>query len=434
VTTIAAAPPMPRRRVVRARRREGGTFRRLALAASVIALPLQDHVPPIAGFSIVYLAFALLALIAVFTQPRALMRAASNRVFIAAYALLLVTLLVEALHTGPTFIWWGRMAQMVAGGVIIAALCRTERDIDAVLTGLIIAGLWVAFIIARSTAGLGAASAVGFHEVSMLRGALLGEMGLRANWNTLAFICVGAAGVAATRAVLARNSMRFVYAGAALATVFATFLTFSRSGAASLMVVLGYVFYALMNREMFLRLALVVIATILVVALAVPSVVFERFTFSLDYDATGRRESRAMVYSTVIREIPDYIALGVGEGNFWNVWAIEHGLEAQGETIGAHNCPLQILLYWGMPGLLCWLALLFVAWRTLRNSSRHNLHRVALKAFCLSVFMSSLASHDLSDKEFSMALGMIVGAFALHRRAMVARHHRRVMAMRKAAA
>jgi O-antigen ligase len=291
-----------------------------------------------------------------------------------------------------------------------------------VLTGVVVAGLWVAFMLARTTWGLGAASATGFDEVTMVRGVFLSGLGLRANWNTLAFICVGAAGIAAARAVIAQNKKRFLHAAIALAAIFAVFLTISRSGVASLAVTLGYVFYALMSRKLFLRLSAVALATMLLIALAVPRVVFDRFTFSLAYDASGRREARAMVYSTAVRYLPEYFTLGVGERNFWEWWAIEHGLEAMGETIGAHNGPLQILLYWGLPGLLCWLALMFVAWRTLAAASRNDLRRVALTAFCLSVFMSSLASHDLSDKEYSMALGLIAGAFEIRRRQVLARH------------
>lgn len=417
MTTVAAAAPRSVVRRPAARAASGGGFRRLLLMAGVVALPLQDHFPAIGGFSVMYLVFATLAAVAVIAHPRMLFRAAMHPIFIAGYVLVASTLVVELLHTNPSLLWWSRMAQMIAGGVIVASYIRSEREVNSVLSAYIITTLWVAVLIVRSTYGVVASAAAGgFQEASLLRVEALGGLGLKANWNMLALLCATGAGIAVGRAILSSAGTRLFYAVVTVVAVMASFLTFSRSGVVAVAVTLAYVFLSLMNRKLILRLMLIGAAVLLFLWLAVPRVIFDRFQFSLDYDVQGQQESRVHVYGTLIRTLPSYILRGVGSGNYWTVWAYEQGLSYEGVATGAHNTFLQVTAFWGLAGLLSWSALLLVAWRSLVRATRRQLRYVPLKALVVTIALSLMVGHDIADKQLSVAFGTIAGLAAMRQR------------------
>ena len=83
-------------------------------------------------------------------------------------------------------------------------------------------------------------------------------------------------------------------------------------------------------------------SVLLFVWLTAPRVVFERFQFSFDYDASGRQESRIHLYSTLIRTMPSYFLKGVGSGNYWSTWAFEQNLAHADTAPGAHNTFIQV--------------------------------------------------------------------------------------------
>lgn len=418
-TAVISGGGVVRRRIARP---APGRFRRLLLMAAVVILPLQDHLPAIGGVSVLYLVFALLAAVALIAQPRMLVRAALHPIFIAGYVLVGSTLFVELLHSNTDLLWWSSMAQMIAGGVIVASYVRSERDVHATLSAFIITSLWVAVLIVRSTYWQVASAGVsGFSEASTLREAALGDLGLIANWNRLAFLCAMAVGIAASRTILSSARTRVLYALVTFLSAMASILTFSRSGIVAVAVTLAYVFSSLINRRLIQRVMLIGAAGLLLLWLAVPRVVFERFDFSLGYDITGKQESRIHIYGTLLRTLPSYVIWGVGSGNYFSKWAFEQGLSYQGVASATHNTFLQVTVSWGLAGLVGWSAVLIVAWRTLAVATRRQLQFVPLKAFCVPLALWLMASNDIADKQMSIALGMIAGLSAIRRSAHGAR-------------
>lgn len=399
------------------RRAGSGGFRRLLLMAAVIALPLQDHLPAIAGFSVMYLIFAVLGAVAIVVHPRTLLRVATHPVFIAGYVLAGSTLIVELLHTNSDLLWWGRMAQMIVGGVIVASYVRSDREVQAVLTAFLIASVIVAFLILRSSYGAASSTtSTGYTAASLLRVSALSGLGLRANWNVLGVMCASAAGIAAARTILSRARPRMVYLAVTLVCTMGAFLTFSRSAMLAVAVTLGYVFMSLLNRKLVLRLTMISASVLLFVWLTAPRVVFERFQFSFDYGASGKQESRVHLYSTLIRAMPSYFLRGVGSGNYWSTWAFEQNLAFDDVAPGTHNTFLQVAVFWGVTGLLTWSALGLVAWLTLLKGTRQRLRYVPLKALLVGLTVSLLVTHDIADKKLSIALGLIAGVSEIRRR------------------
>jgi hypothetical protein len=392
-----------------------GGFRRLLLMGTVATLPLQTHLPAIAGASMTFLAFLLLTATALVMQPMALFRAAGDRILIAGYVLLVATFTLELLHANAGFSDWWRMLQMFIAAAVIASYCRRERDVSAIELGVMIGGSWVALVIARGSYGIiASASASGFVEASRLRVQALNAIDFHANWNELAFYCAAAATIAAARAILSHGFRRLIYAGFGLASILGTFLTFSRSGIIMLAVGFGYVFFALISRRYFFRTLIVAIAVLLVVANMVPAAIFQRLTFSLDYEG-GQRESRAGLYATIVTEWHDYAANGIGAQNYWEWWATAHGLHDGDGPTGTHNVFLQFVVFWGLPGLMTVLLVVFLAWRSLAFATRDRVRWVSFKGFSLVVLLWAMAHHDASSKVFSITFGAIAGLYAQRR-------------------
>ena len=61
------------------------TLDRLLLMGTIILLPLEDHLPSIAGFSVLFLLFGVLGLYNVLFRLRALSKISSHPVFLTAY-------------------------------------------------------------------------------------------------------------------------------------------------------------------------------------------------------------------------------------------------------------------------------------------------------------------------------------------------------------
>lgn len=403
--------PRPRRRS-----RAVGGYRRLLLMLTVIVMPLQDHLPAIAGTSMLFIAFAVLALHALLLHPRELARAAGRPVFMAAYVMLASGFLVEIAHPGGTLEEWGRIAQMVAGAVVIASYCRTPRDVRAALFGFLIASIWISIFLLTKTYGqVSAAAVLDFEEASILRAQTAEEVGLRSNWNFLAFMAGAGAAIAASRAIWARSwAARWIYTGAALLGVLGTTMTFSRSGFLGMVGGVAVAAFSAMKRRTILRTIALMILTAAVLWFLVPASVRARFSFE---GAVQGTESRGFVYRTSIALLPQYYLFGVGAQEFWDSWAVENGLHLKGLPLGSHNIYLQIWIYWGLAGLMTLLGLTMVALFNLRQAAkRMPAEWRELTAFATVMFLWALVMHNLYAKEFSIALGLIAAAHAISRR------------------
>jgi len=71
---------------------------RLLLMATVVLLPLQDHIPSVAGFSVAYLMLGALAFYTLLFHLRTLAKTWSHPVFLAGYALIAVGMITESFH------------------------------------------------------------------------------------------------------------------------------------------------------------------------------------------------------------------------------------------------------------------------------------------------------------------------------------------------
>lgn len=384
-------------------------FERLLLLLSIIALPAEDHFRFVPGFSLLFIAFGTMAIYVVMQRSSELFRILSHPVFLAAYAFLFVGSLIELTHDNNSYYDLSRIAQMIVGAILVASMCRDLPALKMACHGYLIAGLWLAILLFLTSYGvLNQAGTLNFHEASKLREMAFEGNPLQANLNHMAFGAGQATVVALSWALTARAPLfRNFYIGAGLICMVAAFLPLSRGGVVIAIASCASVMYAFgLQRGKAILITVLLGAAILI---WVPQSVWSRMTFSFE-EHDGKREGRALVYQAAIDHLPEYIFTGVGAGNFWSSWGRRSEFAGQGHFRGAHNCFIQVTLYWGIIGLMAFLLVFWCAYRCVPRFCNREAAALSLLGIGASCLLFSMVVHTLYAKEFSLGLGLLVGA------------------------
>ncbi|MGE3539048.1 MAG: O-antigen ligase family protein [Candidatus Tectimicrobiota bacterium] len=415
----ASADSPPSRLVILYRRltHPTGYLEHLFLLAMIVLTPLEDHLPTVGGRSVLFLLFALLALYVVLVRPWALAAIWSHPVFLAGYAWLGLAVLIESLHPHASYSEHGRIAQMLLGGVLVAALCRDKRALRMGMYGYLLAALWLTALLFLTSYGtLHELQATDFDEATQARAEVFKESTFVINLNRMAFFTAQGAVIALVMALYAQTLFwRHIYFAATAACLMGSFLPLSRSGiaiaiAACALVTLSY---GISQRGAYFKSllkSLLLIAALggCILALA-PEAVFARFSFQTTYKS-GKTEGRAKVYTASLVHMPEYVVSGVGAGNFWGPWGSRSHFATARGLIGAHNSLIQVTIYWGVLSLGGLCMVLYLAWRCLPQRCGTEAASLGLLGVSVTLLLYLMATHVVSFKGFSLGLGLLVGA------------------------
>lgn len=382
------------------------------LLATVMLLPLENHVPNIGGFSIIFAMFLALAAYVVINRMACLDRVWLHPVFVSAFLFLLIAGALE--FTSPLSMYGdlARYALTICGAVLIACLCRDQAGLRAALLGYVWASLWLSCLLVLSSYHALSSSTVGsFQDASELRADAFRDNPIQGNLNSMALMCAQGGVVALAFALLCGSGRRLLYLGAAGFCFLATLLTMSRGGAAITLLACGVILFA----HGFKHAGKLFLVGIFLAALltAMPNVIWSRMSFTTEKQH-GRMESRAWVYSTALERLPEYIWTGVGAGNYWKKWGFEKGfaMGSKGSinVSGVHNTILQITIYYGVLGILAFLWTVWQAIRAVPAQCGRDPLALGLLGIMVSLAVWMLVSHNFYDKSFALGIGMLVGA------------------------
>ena len=380
---------------------------RLLLLSAIVLMPLQDHIPPIAGFSVAYLVLAALAGHAVLTRSSSLNKTFSHPIFITSYALILLAFVTESMRLEGSYSEIIRIAQMITGAAFIASLCRDQTALRVCLYGYLLAGVWMSVLLTLTTyGGLAATAARDFQEASQIRAEVLDSNPLRANLNEMAFVTAQGAIVALAFALTTSQSrQRKLFLVLCFVMLVATFLPMSRSGILIVAISCAVIFYASPGKKIVNLMIAVLIAAFAVYL--VPSSVLSRF----DLSTTQEEDARMRLYTAVAEHLPDYGLTGVGVGHFWGTWGREHGFgtdDGRDYVWGAHNCFAQATIYWGAIGLLGLVTVVLQAYRCLPRRYEANALSLAVFGIAVSLLLFMMVVQTLYAKDFTLGLGLLV--------------------------
>ncbi|MDF0666256.1 MAG: O-antigen ligase family protein [Nitrospira sp.] len=384
---------------------------RCLLWTSMVALPLQNSFPTVAGVSSSFLLFAALFSYVIVNRPRILGEIWYHPVFIAAYAFIGVAILLEFSSPLSRYQEVIRFAQMIGGAVCVAVLCRDRSGLTTGLYGCIGTALWVSVVLYLTSYGMlqGMGPTSDFHEASNLRGGL--DTGIKANLNGLAFMCAQGAIVAFALSLSDRfKYFRILLLGIGIFCLVAAFLPMSRGAAVITAVSVATVLYAHGVKQ---GKALILVSILgLGIYVFVPEAVWSRMTFSTATSEGGKMEGRAYIYTTALNRLPEYVVAGVGAGNFFGKWGFDNGFfrDSGNNVLGAHNTFLQVTIFWGVFGLFMFMLMLWLIYRAIPLRCGRDGLSLALLGILVSLGMVLLESHQFWDKWFSFGLGMLIGA------------------------
>src|SRR5438034_6011231 len=384
---------------------------RVLLMATIALLPMQQLLPIVGGISSLYLIFVVLAAYLLLNRPRALARTWLQPVFLAAYALIAVSALIELAHPLSDYSEIFRLGEMVAGAIFVASLCRDRLSLRAGMYGYLIAGVWLSLTLFSTSYGqLRHATADNFYEASKIRREfILEDNPLATNPNTMAFIAAQGAVVALALALTARSpSRRALFLGVALFCSVAAFLPMSRSGIITLGVCCAIVLFAHGIDVKTVGLAAVLGVCVL---MWVPQAALSRFDFGGQSYEGKVVDGRARVYTAAVEHLPEYVVTGVGAGTFNEWWGYKNGWRNRLHTVtGAHNCFIQVTIYWGLAGLVALMAVVYQAYYCMPKRCGVDTLSLCLLGIAMSLVFLASVSHRFHGKEFSLGLGLLVGA------------------------
>jgi len=377
---------------------------------AIVALPTENHFLFIPGFSLQFILFGIIAVYVAWNRFSELLRTVGHPALIAAYLFLTVGFLLEWTHAHHSYDELIRVVQMVIGAILLASLCRDLPALRMACYGYLAAGLWLSILLFMTSYGaLNAATATDFQQASQLRAAAFEDNPLQANLNNMAFGAAQAAVIALSWGLVTRATLpRGFFIASGLICLIGAFLPLSRSGVAIAVASCATVMYAFGLRHGKGILIAVLLAG--AVLMWVPQAVWSRMSFTFEKHE-GKTEGRALVYGAAIDHLPEYFLTGVGAGNFWTHWGRRTEFASDsGRVSGAHNCFMQVTLYWGILGLTAFLTVFWQAYRCLPRHSNREAAALALVGIGVSILLFSMVSHNIYAKEFTLALGVLVGA------------------------
>lgn len=385
---------------------------RFLLLVTVALTPLQEHLPTIAGYSIMYVWFIFLTSYTIFNRIHILPRVWSQPFFVTGYAMLILTTLIELLHPYSDVFEVVRIGQMFLGAMLIASLCRDRGALKSAMYGYIIAGLWMSILLFLSTYGaLSGAAATSFHEASHVRKEVFGENPLQVNLNLMAFVAAQGTVVAVALALMSRSlRRRNLYLGIALLCFVATFLPLSRGGILIVILTSGSILLAYgIKRVKSLMLVGTLGAAMLI---WVPDAVFSRLTVVPERSNHRAPAGRVKVYTAALDHLPEYLLIGVGRGNYYEAWGMTSGYfkAASGVVLGPHNWYIAATTYWGLIGVLTLSLLVYQAYRCLPKRCGGDVLSLCLLGVAVSLFLQSFLTHILAAKIYSLGFGLLVAA------------------------
>lgn len=382
---------------------------RALLFIAITILPLQDHFPAVGGMSVMFLIFATLTLYVLINRSRILGVIWAHPLFVAAYAFIIISILLEFTSPLSRYSEIVRFVQMIAGAVCVAALCRDRTALAAGLYGYIAAGLWVALMLYTTSYGsLQKVDAGDFSEASKARSEAFADKPVQANIDGLAFVCVQGAIVAFALCLSDRwKHRRLELLGITAFCLIASFLPMSRGAVLMGLISFGAIFYTRGIRHGKALMFACVLG--LGVYMLVPNAVWSRMEFSTQVNH-GKMESRARLYTNAIDHLPDYIVAGVGAGNYYDDWGTKNGFSGRDHVVGAHNTFIQIAIYWGLFGLIAYLLILWCVYRAIPLRCGRDELAVAMVGIIVSLGTQLFQSHNYYEKVFAIGIGLLVGA------------------------
>jgi hypothetical protein len=382
------------------------TIERLLLMATIVIFPLEPYLPVFGGVTTPYIVFAISAGYVLLHRPGTLARAWSHPVFLAAFVLLILGVLIESAHPLSSYIEVFRTGQAFIAAICVASLCRDRRALRASIYSFLIVGVMVSiFLFFTGYGALQQTTAADFAEASAVRGRVFEDV----QANTVPVFAAQGAAVALALGLTARSPRRgMLLLGIALFCLVGAFLPMSRGGMVIVVASCASVMFAYGVRHV--RVLLIATALAIGVLIWVPEAVLARMTVKHEFHE-GEGGSRTRIYKAALGHLPEYILIGVGAGNFKGPWGEKSAYynKRYGVVYGAHNAFIQVAIYWGLAGFSVLIWVVYLTYRCFPRGGNKDALVLCLYGIAVSLLLHMMVAHGLTFKGYSLGLGLLVG-------------------------
>jgi hypothetical protein len=388
-------------------------FEQFLIWITILMVPLQEYFPAVAGMSVMFLTYCMLAAYVIMNRQHALSVSWRHPVFIAAYIFIGVSALLEYSSPLARYEQIIRFGQMIGGALCVAALCRDRSALTAGLYGFITSALLISVVLYSTSYGtLQEMPAENFMQASQVRAQTFGDNPLGANINSLAFICAQGAIVAFALSISTKlKRLRILFVGVCGFCLIASFLPMSRGTAVASLVTFAVILYTYGIRQG--KMLIVISLLGLLLYALVPDAVWSRMTFQTE-SREGKTDLRTRLYTAAFDQLPEYIVAGVGAGNYFNQWGAEKGFGKEFNGVwlvyGVHNSFLQITIFWGLLGLLMFLLIIWCIYRTIPLRCGRDELSLALLGILVTAGLALLQGHGFYSKSYALVIGLLVGS------------------------
>jgi hypothetical protein len=378
----------------------------------IVAIPIENQYS-IQGFSVAKLTMVPLALaVLAFRLPKLVLMLKhpiikSGMVFIGWCSL------CELFHPYADLEFIYRVVQVFAFSALLAVVASDKHSLNNLLLAIAAACAVIAIYLVVNFYGAVSADVETAREAGRVRRLAFEDMSLTANLNVLAYTAGMGAIVALPKFLLATKTLtRISWAVVYVLCFVGCLIPLSRGAMVAVLAGSALVLFRNFASSIKPRRIVLVIAVVALLYTLTPDALTTRFATIGQNASTEKPDSRAGVTMAAIKSLPEYWAVGVGSGNYWNNWAIDHGFWSNPitltGTLGPHNGFLAAWIYFGLPGLLllCWICLVTAHHRPRRSNKSWEASAIMGLAVLGLVWL--MFTHNLYLKAFGVILGLVI--------------------------
>ena len=390
---------------------QSSLFDKVLLFLVVVSIFFEPLLPYFGGSSTTFFLFVLIVAYVVITRSRAITKIVKSRYFLAFVFFTVVCVLMESIHYYQNYDYILRFINMGLGIFCISLLCRDKQALDVTLTSFILCSAASSlYLISGPFSYLRSYSVEGFNEASKARIEAFEQFSMRDHLNDISIF----SGLGSILGIIAFTYEKIkwrkvVYSILVLLTLVGIFLPASRTGALIFFVslVIFYFKSKLKIRPFILPLIILIVTLILVV----PDVVWIRIGSITRLGEIRGEDSRAKLYQAIIRNIDQYLITGVGSGHYWKSWAVKAGITNINDVyvpMAPHNAFFQVWIYWGLPGFLSFLFMMFTFSKALNKNILNDSQKASIYIFMVIIPVVFLFYSNFYHKAFAVGAGLML--------------------------
>jgi hypothetical protein len=383
----------------------------ILVAIAILAIPFENQYA-LAGFSVGKLTIIPLFFAVVVLQPKELVSMSRQRVFLCAVAFVAWGAFSEFFRPISDWEFILRVFQTLVFAALVGAVASNIVAYRRILSSIAFVCSMLAVYLILAFYGAVNADVTSSKEAGYLRLSALSDMGLATGLNILGYT-VGMGAVVALAQFFGSKSTksRIFWSAIFILCAVGSFVPLSRGSFLALVV--ASLFVILRNRGALWKpgtLVVLIGAVVLAFSLTPPALT-ERYASlgsegQLQKSSTGKIEARARIFKATVNNFPEYWAIGVGSGYYWQSWGPQNGFG----KFGPHNGFLTAWIFYGLPGVLLLGFTCFLAGVACPKPIKSSPETAALVGLLVLALFWLIFTHNLYLKSFGVVFGLLLGA------------------------